>query len=227
LSSIKILFIEDNKPLALNFSEYFTASDYILDFASDGLTALHLLATNSYDIIVLDYMLPGVDGLSIIKRLRGDLQSNTPVLMLTALDDLTNKTACFEAGADDYLCKPFDFKELELRIKAMLRRSAATSKQLTVANLRYDLGSLQLKAEDGAEVSLTGYPSRILELLMRSYPNYTSFSDINNLWGEHAVDDNTIRTHVYSLRKTFKHYFGKGMIKSLHKRGYQFDPEQD
>lgn len=227
MRSIKILFVEDNKPLTLNFYEYFSDEQYILDCARDGLTALHLLSVNTYDIIVLDYMLPGISGLDIIKRIRDDLKSNTPILMLTALDDIDNKALCFKAGADDYLCKPFDFKELELRINAMVRRSSQPSHMLSVGGLQYDLGTLSLKNQQGYQVTLTGYPSQILELLMSAYPNYISFEQIGKLWGELEVDNNTIRTHVYSLRKLLEKNFGNSMIKSLHKRGYQFDPHQE
>lgn len=227
MRSIKILFVEDNKPLTLNFYEYFSGAQYILDCARDGLTTLHLLAVNTYDIIVLDYMLPGISGLDIIKRIREDLKSNTPILMLTALDGIDNKALCFEAGADDYLCKPFDFKELELRINAMVRRSSQSSHLLNAGDLQYDLGTLSLKNQQGHRVTLTGYPSQILELLMLAYPNYISFEQIGKLWGELEVDNNTIRTHVYSLRKLLEKNFGKSMIKSLHKRGYQFDPNQE
>lgn len=227
MRNIKILFVEDNKPLAKNFFEYFSDDKYILDYARDGLTALHLLSENTYDIIVLDFMLPGISGLDIIKRIREDLQSNTPILMLTALDDMDNKTLCFEAGADDYLCKPFDFKELELRISAMMRRSSQFSKTLKIGDLSYNLGTLLLSHKNGTQISITGYPSRILELLMLAHPNYVSFEKIQKLWGEQEVDNNTIRTHAYSLRRLLKNNLGKSMIKSLHKRGYQFDPNQE
>lgn len=228
LSVIKILFVEDNKHLLLNLSEYFAGEQYQLDFAADGLTALHLLATNSYDIVVLDIMLPGVDGLTILQRIREDLKSNTPVLMLTALDDLDNKVKGFESGADDYLCKPFDLKELELRIHSLMRRSVAKSQVLKVGELNFDLGTLMLTDGRGQQLLLTGYPGQILEMLMKAYPNYVSFQKIGEqLWGEQGVEENTIRTHVYTLRKLLKASFGKSMIKSIYKKGYQLDLDAD
>ena len=119
---IRILFVEDHKPLLENLAEFFSASRYQCDFASNGLTALHLLGENRYDVVVLDILLPGIDGIRLLERIRKDLDSAVPVILLTALDSLTNKEEGFGAGADDYLCKPFALRELELRIRALVKR---------------------------------------------------------------------------------------------------------
>lgn len=105
---IRMLIVEDHVALAENLFEYFDQQRYILDFAPDGLTALHLLATNQYDVIVLDVMLPGVSGYEICRRIRTDLKCNTPVIMMTAKDQLQDKEQGFSQGADDYLVKPFN-----------------------------------------------------------------------------------------------------------------------
>lgn len=225
LSTIKILFVEDNKPLLLNLAEYFANEQYEVDFASDGLTALHLLAENTYDVAVLDIMLPGVNGFTIVNRIRNDLKSNMPILMLTALDDIDHKAKGFESGADDYLCKPFDMKELQLRIHALARRSTIKSETLSAAGLTFDLGTLILSDESQKQLILTGYPGLIFQMLIGAFPNYVSYRQISEkLWGEDKVDENTIRTHVYTLRKLLKNKFDKAMIKSVYKKGYQLDP---
>lgn len=123
-----MLVVEDHVGLAENLSEYFENSHYVLDFASDGLTALHLIATHEYDVIVLDVMLPGLSGFDICHRIRNDIQCTTPVIMMTAKDQLKDKEEGFRAGADDYLVKPFDLRELQLRVNALYRRKECMGK---------------------------------------------------------------------------------------------------
>ena len=113
-----ILLVEDHQELAETVGAYLEASGYIVDYASDGLTAMHLGVTNIYEAIVLDVMLPGVDGLTVCQRLRNDANVTTPIIMLTARDQLSDKLQGFESGADDYLIKPFDMPELEARLEA-------------------------------------------------------------------------------------------------------------
>ncbi len=121
---IRLLLVEDHVALAQNLSEYFSDQRYVLDFASDGLTALHLIATNDYDVIVLDVMLPGLSGFEVCRRLRSDIQCGTPVILMTAKDQLDDKEQGFTLGADDYLVKPFNLRELQLRVEALHRRRA-------------------------------------------------------------------------------------------------------
>ena len=107
-SVLNILIVEDQVALAENLFEFFEDSHFALDFAADGLTALHLLATNEYDVIVLDIMLPGLSGYEICRRVRQDLKKNTPIIMVTAKGTLPDKEEGFGVGADDYLVKPFE-----------------------------------------------------------------------------------------------------------------------
>lgn len=225
---LNILFVEDHKALLENLAEYFSDQRYHLDFASDGLTALHLIANHQYDVIVLDVMLPGVDGVSICQRVRQDMESNTPILLLTALDAIENKETGFGAGADDYLTKPFDMRELELRIDALAKRRSTAGNLLTAANLKFNPGTLTVSNSDGKEAILSGLSANLFELLIRSYPNFVSYESISDqIWGLQDASDHTIRTHIYLLRKTLKKAFGKSMIKALYGRGYQLDPDQD
>lgn len=111
---MRLLIVEDQVDLAENLFEFLGEDRYELDFAADGLTALHLLATNAYDVIVLDLMLPGVSGFQICKRVREDLECDTPIIMVTARSALQDKEQGFAHGADDYLVKPFELRELQL-----------------------------------------------------------------------------------------------------------------
>jgi DNA-binding response OmpR family regulator len=117
-----VLLVEDNRGIAEMVGEFLERRGYSLDFAADGVTGLHLAVENSYDIIILDIMLPGMDGLEVCRRLRKDAKKSTPVLMLTARDTLDDKVNGLDAGADDYLIKPFAIQELEARLRALIRR---------------------------------------------------------------------------------------------------------
>ena len=121
---MKILLIEDNKDLALNITEFFESTDNIVDYAADGLTALNLLLSETYDVVVLDIMLPGMDGFSLCKKLRDSNSIDAPIIMLTARDREQDKLKGFSVGADDYLIKPFSLPELEARLNALIRRAS-------------------------------------------------------------------------------------------------------
>lgn len=224
LSEIKLLIVEDHIELAENLYEYIGEQGYSLDFARDGLTALHLLATNQYDVIVLDLMLPGVNGFDICRRVRHDLQCSTPIIVMTALGMLTDKEKGFDAGADDYLVKPFELKELVLRINALHRRHASRSDGFSAGELHFDPGILEASYR-GHKTILTGIPARLFELLIRAYPNFLSHESLQaDIWGSDGENDNgVLRTHVYALRQTLQKAFAKDMIKTVYGRGYRLE----
>jgi DNA-binding response OmpR family regulator len=225
----RLLVVEDHVALAQNLLDYFDDERYVLDFAQDGLTALHLVATNTYDMIILDIMLPGVSGYEICRRLREDLHCNTPVIMMTAKDQLQDKEAGFHSGADDYLVKPFHLKELKLRVDAMLRRTSGRQSQvINVGDVAFDPGTLRVTFAAQPPIQLTGNAARIFEVLIKAYPNFVSYENLHEkLWGEREVDVNVLRTHVYTLRKQLQDNFGVSMIKTLHGRGYALQPKGD
>lgn len=229
MKKIRLLIVEDHRALAENLAEYLGEERYQLDFAADGLTGLHLATTNDYDVIVLDVMLPGIGGFELCRRLREDLASNVPIIMLTAKGALEDKEAGFSCGADDYLVKPFDLRELELRIQALHRRRAAPrAGVLEAGDIRYDPGTLEVRLADGQRLALAGSAASIFELLMRAYPNYVPHERMAwQLWGDHGGDLHTLRTHVYALRKNLKEAFGRSLIRSLRGRGYRLDPEAE
>ena len=123
LPALRILIVEDNVGIAENIADYLEVQDHVLDFAMDGIGGLHLALTQDYDVIVLDIMLPGMDGLTFCRKLREQGGKQTPILMLTARDTLADKLEGFEAGIDDYLVKPFELQELEARLGALVRRA--------------------------------------------------------------------------------------------------------
>src|SRR5690606_7334850 len=180
-----------------------------------------------YDVIILDVMLPGLSGFEICRRIRNDIQSSTPVIIMTSKDQLTDKEEGFSVGADDYLVKPFNLRELQLRVDALYRRKAGLSRspQVRVPGITFDPGTFMIRTDNGDQLELSGTGARIFEELIKAYPDFLSYTQIQNrVWGEKEVDMNTLRTHVYSLRKLLQDTFQYPMIKTMHGRGYRLLP---
>ncbi len=218
-----ILVIEDNRNIAEMIGEYLERRDYALDFAADGVTGLHLAVTNSYDAIVLDLMLPGMDGIELCRKLRQDGKKSTPVLMLTARDTLDDKVTGLNAGADDYLVKPFEVRELEARLAALIRRQRrqVSHELLQVGDLALDTATLQLK-RGGQELQISPIGMKLLTILMRESPRVVSRRDIEReVWGDILPDSDTLRSHLYNLRKVIDKPFEKPLLHTIHSAGYR------
>lgn len=224
----RLLIVEDHIDLAKNLADFFSGDQYTLDFASDGLTALHLVATNQYDVIALDIMLPGVNGFEICRRIRTDLGCHTPIIMMTAKDQITDKEQGFDLGADDYLIKPFNLRELQLRISALEKRSKSNHGGLLKADsIQYNLGTFTVTIDAKDPIELSGTSAKIFELIMQKYPNFVSYNELSSkIWGDREVDLNVIRTHTYSLRKTLQKNFNENLIKTIHGQGYRLTPPE-
>ena len=224
-SKIRVLIVEDHVALAENLFEFLGEREYTLDFASDGATALHLLATHQYDIVVLDVMLPGVSGFELCRRIRTDLQRATPIIMMTAKDQIEDKARAFSLGADDYLVKPFNLRELALRIHALHRRHQGLDSMLRAGQVSFDPGTLQVQVGDSDPLQLSGTAAHIFEALIRAYPNMVSYEQLGEMvWAGRDVESNTLRTHVYMLRKLLQAQFDEALIQTLHGRGYRLAP---
>ena len=124
MPAMRILVIEDNSDIAANVGDFLADRGHVVDFAGDGVTGLHLAVVNTFDVIVLDLSLPGMDGLEVCRKLRQDARKQTPVLMLTARDALEQKLSGFDSGADDYMVKPFALQELAAKICEALERES-------------------------------------------------------------------------------------------------------
>jgi DNA-binding response OmpR family regulator len=218
-----VLIVEDNADLAANLADYLEAHGYVPDVAQDGVTALHLAVTNSYDALVLDLTLPGIDGLAVCRRLRQDAHSSVPILMLTARGSLDDKVAGFAEGADDYLIKPFELRELDLRLQALLRRSSTAGKaqRLTVGDLVFDLGTLEV-SRAGRLVTVSAMARRILELLMQRSPRVVPRADIEMaLWGDSPPDSDALRVHMHTLRLAIEPPGSRPLLRTVRGVGYQ------
>ena len=225
-----LLLIEDNYDIADMVCEYLEHSDYVMDHAADGVTGLHLAVSNDYDLIILDLMLPGMDGIELLEKLRNEAKSPIPVLILTARDTLDDKITGFDIGADDYLIKPFEIKELEARVRALIRRQRGTvsPEKLQVADLIYDLGTLQV-TRGNTVIKLTPIALKILKILMQASPRVISRRDIERqIWGDILPDSDTLRSHMYNLRKCIDKPFDTALMETMQNSGYRLvNPDEN
>ena len=218
-----ILLIEDNHDIAAMVGDHLEHSGYDVDFAADGITGLHLAVTEDFDAVILDLMLPGMDGLDICRKLRTEAGKTTPILMLTARDTLEDKVAGLDAGADDYLVKPFELEELNARLRAMLRRSAGevAAEVLRVGELEVNTGTLQVRRR-GQLISLTPIGLKLLIALMKASPKVLSRRALEReVWGDIAPDSDALRSHLYNLRKAIDKPFEESMLHNVPGMGYR------
>lgn len=217
-----ILVIEDNPDLVANLYDYLEPRGYVVDAAYDARSGLGFVRDNDYDAIILDLMLPGMDGLEVCRRLR-DVGCDTPVLMLTARDTLDDKLEGFASGTDDYLVKPFAMQELDVRLKALVRRVRGehSREQLRVADLVFDPATLQTE-RDGKPISLPPIPLKILALLMRQSPRVVPRREIERrIWGNVRPDSDALRAHMSVLRAAIDRPFNTRLLRTVHGIGYQ------
>jgi len=218
-----ILLVEDNRNLSEMVGEYLESKGFGVDYASDGLDGYRLAVDNSYDVIVLDLMLPRLDGTDLCRRLRSEAKKSTPVLMLTARDTLNDKVTGLEAGADDYLVKPFAIQELEARVRALIRRDRrqVSAEVLKIADLVLDTASLRV-TRGGTEIFLSPIGLRLLTILMRESPRVVTRRDIEReIWGDGLPDSDTLRSHLYNLRKSVDRPFDKQLLHTVQTAGYR------
>jgi len=223
-----LLIVEDNPDLLENLSDFFEARGHVVDLAYNGLAGLRFAREKHYDVIVLDLMLPGMDGLEVCARLRSE-ECDAPILMLTARDTLEDKLKGFDCGADDYLVKPFALPELEARITALLRRGRGQSARvlLTVEDLSFDLDRLRVERA-GRRIDLGPIPLRILELLMRRSPAVVRREELERaVWGNDPPDSDALRAHMHALRSAVDRESGVPLVHTLRGIGYQLAGPDD
>lgn len=222
---MRVLVLEDNHDLAANLLDYLQLRNCVVDWAANGQQALRLTEQLDFDVIVLDIMMPGIDGLEVCRRLRQRLLS-TPILFLTARDTLEDKLEGFKAGGDDYLLKPFAMEEMFVRLNALCKRILNQhSRRLQVADLVLDL--------DRHEVSRAGQPLRLnrsgmklLQLLMQHSPDIVSREALSHtLWGDDAPDHDVLRSHLYQLRLAIDRPFASQLLQTVHGIGFRLRKE--
>lgn len=224
----KILIIDDNTDLADNIKQWLVLEKHSVDCCADGQAGLDYLRTYDYDVIVVDWTMPKMTGIELIRQFRS-LKGVTPVLMLTGRRSIDDKETGLDAGADDYLTKPFEMRELSARIRALLRRPQAASVNniLTAGPLQLDK-EMRRVSKNGLDLKLMPKDLAILELLM-TYPNkvFSAETLIERIW----VDDSEaspeiVRKHINRIRKQID---GKGQasfIRTIHGTGYALEKSE-
>lgn len=220
---MKILLVEEDKFLADLLVSALSSQHYLVDLATDGQTGRELAEVYEYDLILLDLILPQMDGISFCKQ-RRSVGDNTPILLLTAHDSSSNKVMGLDAGADDYVVKPFDSNELLARIRALLRRGSLTTAPIIEwENIRFDPNNCEVNYNEQL-LSLTPKEYALLELFLRNPQRIFSQSALlNHLWSyEDSPSENTVRAHIKSLRQKLKKVGAAAdLIETVYGLGYR------
>ncbi|EGR9008290.1 TPA: response regulator transcription factor [Vibrio vulnificus] len=219
---MKILLVDDNHNVAETIADYLELEGITIDCAYHGEAALRLIETNHYDVIVMDIMMPKLDGISTVKKLRGDYLCGTPILFLTAKQGLDDKIAAFTAGGDDYLLKPFAMQELSLRLHALANRGPRQDiGVLKFADITLDVKTEQVERQ-GQQIKLSRIQTRILKLLMKRAPAIVSRVEvIESVWGDEPPGSDALRSHIYGLRTALDKGFSESRLETIHGQGYR------
>ncbi|MCG8428630.1 MAG: response regulator transcription factor [Chromatiales bacterium] len=219
---MNILIVEDNKTLAGNIIDCLELKGHEVDYAASGKQCLSLLETTSFDVIVLDVMMPGMNGYETCRTLRYQHRCQTPVIFLTAKTELEHKLAGFDAGGDDYLTKPFEIEELLCRIEVLALRG----KRQDVGLLQY--GSFSLDTANGDlsindhKIRLNNVQYKIMRELIQKAPDTVSRQRLEEyIWGDELPQSDTLKTHIYQLRKLISTVLPDSGIETMHSRGYR------
>ncbi|WP_292040423.1 response regulator transcription factor [Massilia sp. UBA6681] len=223
---LSVLVVEDHPTIARQLVDFLEGLGWQLDHAGSGALAVRLATEHRYDVVLLDLNLPDMDGLQVCREIKAHAPSNVPVLMLTARDAFEDKAQGFREGADDYLAKPFDLREVALRCEALARRGTLHRQQ------EMRVGPLTLLAREkralyeGRPLVLTQAGFSILQLLCREHPHPVSRSAlVQHLWGANPPDSDALKSHIYTLRKTLEAASGRRLLATILQLGYRLDLE--
>jgi DNA-binding response OmpR family regulator len=223
---LSVLVVEDHPTIARQLVDFLEGLGWQLDHAGSGALAVRLATEHRYDVVLLDLNLPDMDGLQVCREIKAHAPSNVPVLMLTARDAFEDKAQGFREGADDYLAKPFDLREVALRCEALARRGTLHQQQ------EMRVGPLTLLAREkralyeGRPLVLTQAGFSILQLLCREHPHPVSRSAlVQHLWGANPPDSDALKSHIYTLRKTLEAASGRRLLATILQLGYRLDLE--
>jgi two-component system, OmpR family, response regulator BaeR len=220
-----ILIVEDELKLARLQADYLQNAGFDTDYLSNGLDVLPWLKVNHTDLILLDVMLPGCDGLEICRKLR--IFNTVPIIMITARIEEIDRLLGLELGADDYICKPFSPREMVARVKAVLRRLQAHTTLAFPSALKLDPNSFRVHAE-GHEIELTAVEFQLLQALYQQPGRIFSRSKLMDLiyQDQRIVSDRTIDSHIKKLRKKLTDLLpNQELIHSVYGAGYRYDPQ--
>lgn len=224
MNVLNILLIEDNRVIAQQVTEFLSAHNWQIDYADNAKLGIQLACENIFDVILLDLNLPDMDGLEVCATIKKQALVIPPILMLTARDSFADKAAGFKQGADDYLTKPYDLRELVLRCQALARRANLhQSTHITVGKLELKLSAKSALVE-GKECQLTTIGFSILTLLAKAYPEPISRSlIIHKIWADAPPESDALKSHIYALRKALAIHPSAPQIKTVMNVGYKLE----
>ena len=219
LNNINVLLVEDDCDLAAAVHDYLLLDQIQVDHAFNGQAGLQLASQQHYHVILLDLMLPRMNGISVCQHLRKQ-GVDTPILMLTARDNLDDKREGFQAGTDDYLVKPFAMVELSMRIQALAKRRSSQARVLQVADLKLDLDIAQASRQ-GQVLKLSPSSWTLLKNLAQASPQKLSRQQLEEaLWPDSPPDSNSLKVHLFHLRKQLDKPFTKPLLHTLPNQGF-------
>lgn len=219
---MKVLIVEDEKKLLRLLEEGLNILGYVTDTASDGEEALDLAYVENYDIIILDINLPKKDGFEVLRDIR-QFNREVNIIMLTARSEIDDRVRGLDYGANDYMTKPFDLKELDARMRSLLRRKSIMEEtEIMINDLSFDTVKREV-VYDGRILALTAKETGIIEYLFLNRQRYVTVEEImEHVWDSNADDfSNTVRVHMSSLRKKIKKATGKNYIENVIGKGYK------
>ena len=220
---MKILLAEDDKELSNAVTRVLKVSNYDVDQAYDGQEALDYIDYMKYDVIIMDIMMPKMDGITCVKRIR-EKKCHTPIIMLTAMSETDDKVNGLDAGADDYLTKPFVVKELLARIRALLRRDSTIVDNYSIGNVVLDSQTFEIKNGNKSQ-RLTAKEYKLMELLIRNKNQIISTERImDDIWDlDSDAEINVVWVFISSLRKKLEQIDADHMIKAVRGLGYRLE----
>ena len=219
---MRVLVVEDDLDLINLLEEGLTMDGYAVDKASDGDQAIEMAYIENYDIVILDINLPKKDGFEVLDEIR-KFNQEVNIIMLTARSDIDDRVKGLDFGANDYMVKPFDLKELDARMRALLRRKSVTeSTILEAGNMKFDTASREAFV-DNQKINLTQKETGILEYLFLNKERFVSSEElIDHVWDSNADSfSNSVRVHMSSLRKKIKELSGENKIQNVIGKGYR------
>ncbi len=223
---LNALLVEDNLDLANTIVQYLELENISCDHASNGVSGLHFMQQQHYHVLLLDINLPRLDGLSVCQQLRNN-GNDTPILMLTARDQLQDKIDGFRAGTDDYLVKPFELSELVVRVQALSKRRSGQSQVLRCGDLVMHLNEREVM-RNGHAIKLSPTNWRLLETLLRASPAVVSRKILEStIWGDDLPDSNSLKVHLHHLRKSVDKPFPTALIQTIAGHGFAIRADTD
>ncbi|AZL86566.1 DNA-binding response regulator [Aliivibrio salmonicida] len=219
---MKVLIVEDNHHVAETIADYLELVGIDIDCAYHGVAAIEILKNQSFDAIVMDIMMPKLDGISTVQALRNDYACSTPIIFLTAKDTLEDKIHAFEAGGDDYLVKPFAMEELHIRLLALSKRGKRTDVgKITFEDMEMDIKAGTLSRQQQL-IKLAPIQLKIIALLMKKAPDVVSKNELTeHIWGDELPSSDALRSHLYTIRNAIDKGFDTPRLETIHGKGYR------